>query len=250
MPVNLTSQNFSKPSASISLLRMARRPSRVKADLLVRALDALLDPRLLRGVGDVHELDAERLAIGALADGDDLAQRAVFEPEHVVEEDLAVEIGFGEAVGARIELFAVARGFDAERIEVGVEMAAHAVGADQHQRADGIAGGLVQFGRGDVGALLAALSVPLACALAAILVPTAFSTSAQLPSRAEVRSSCGVSGQLSRPQDGPSAFLRTSAGRILQALEELLPLGVDRSRVFLVAGVDFVDVGGVCALQK
>ena len=50
-----------------------------EADLLVRTLDALLDPGLLRGVGDVHELDAERLAVGALADRDDLAQRAVFE---------------------------------------------------------------------------------------------------------------------------------------------------------------------------
>ncbi len=65
-----------------------------EADLLVRTLDALLDPGLLRGVRDVHELDAERLAVGALADRDDLAQRRVFEAEHVIEEDLAVEIGF------------------------------------------------------------------------------------------------------------------------------------------------------------
>ena len=109
--------------------------------------------RLVRGIGDVHELDAERLAVGALADRDDLAQRAVFEPEHVIEEDLAVEIGLRETIGARIELFAIARRFNAERIELGVEMAAHAVGADQHQRADGVAGRLVQLGRGDLAAL-------------------------------------------------------------------------------------------------
>src|SRR6516164_11693200 len=107
-----------------------------KADLLVRTLDALLDPSLLRRIGDVHELDTERLAVGALADIHDLAQRAIFEPEHVIEEDLAVEIGLGEAVGARVKLLAVARRLDAERVEIGVEMAAHAVGADQHQRAD------------------------------------------------------------------------------------------------------------------
>src|SRR5262249_59399210 len=70
-----------------------------EADLLVRPLDALLDPRLVRGIGDVHELDAQRLAVGALADADDLAQRAVFEAEHVIEEDLAVEVGIAEAVG-------------------------------------------------------------------------------------------------------------------------------------------------------
>ena len=78
---------------------------------------------------------------------DDFAQRAVFETEHVVEEDLAVEIGFDEAVGTRIELFAVARRFDAERIELGVEMTAHAVGADQHQRANRVARRLVHVGR-------------------------------------------------------------------------------------------------------
>src|SRR3954468_8323658 len=55
-------------------------------------------------------------------------------------------------------------------------------------------------------------SAPLACALAASLAPTAFSTVAQLPSSAEVRSSRGASGQLSRPQEGSSALFCTSAG--------------------------------------
>ena len=53
---------------------------------------------------------------------------------------------------------------------------------------------------------------PTKGALAAILAPTTFSTSAQLPSSAEVRSSRGLSGQLFRSQDGPSAFFRMSAG--------------------------------------
>src|SRR5439155_24520384 len=37
-------------------------------DLLVEPLDALLNRGLLRGVADVHELDAERLAVRSLAD--------------------------------------------------------------------------------------------------------------------------------------------------------------------------------------
>src|SRR5690349_19311217 len=93
-----------------------------EADLLVRALDALLDPGLLRGVADVHELDTERLAVGPLANGHDLAQRAVFEAKHMIEENLAVEIGLRETVSARVELFAVARRLDAEGVEIGVEM--------------------------------------------------------------------------------------------------------------------------------
>src|SRR6185312_11852904 len=87
-----------------------------ETDFLVRPLDALLDPGLLRGIRNVHELDADGLAVGALADRDDLAKRAVFKAEHVIEEDFSVEIGVGEAIGARIEFFAVPRRLDAERI--------------------------------------------------------------------------------------------------------------------------------------
>ena len=124
-----------------------------EVDLLVAALDALLDPGLLRRIGDVHELDAERLAVGAAQDGDDLAQGREFEAEHLVEEDLAVEIGLGEAVGARIELRLVLLRLEPERIELGVEVAADAVGADQHQRADRIARRLLHVGGGNLDAL-------------------------------------------------------------------------------------------------
>src|SRR5581483_1844197 len=102
-----------------------------EADLLVRTLDALLNPGLLRRVRDVHELDAERLAVGPLAQRDDLAQGAVFEAKHMIEEDLAVEITLFKAVAARVELFAGGMHLDAEGIEIGVEVAAHAIGADQ-----------------------------------------------------------------------------------------------------------------------
>src|ERR1700724_2378701 len=61
-----------------------------ETDFLVGALDTLLNPCLLRGVGNVHELDAEGLAVGSLADRDDFAQAAVFEAEHMIEEDLSV----------------------------------------------------------------------------------------------------------------------------------------------------------------
>ena len=72
---------------------------RREGDALVRALDALLDPRLLGRIGDVHELDAERRAIGAPENLEHLADGRELEAEHVVDEDLAVVVGLGEAVG-------------------------------------------------------------------------------------------------------------------------------------------------------
>ncbi|MHC2277016.1 hypothetical protein ACVME8_003627 [Bradyrhizobium diazoefficiens] len=213
-----------------------------EGDFLIGPLDALLDPGLLRGIADMHELDAERLAVGALADRGDLAQRAVFEAEHVIEEDLAVKIGLAEAVGARVELFAVARRLDAERIELGVEVAAHAVGADQHQGADRVARRLEQIGGGDIGALGLRLGGDLAADRLLDLGPIAVEGGGQVV----LRRQRPVGALPGRALGVPADVVRL----VLQALEELLPLGVDRGRVLLVAGVDFVDVGGVGALQK
>src|ERR1700761_4485825 len=100
-----------------------------EADLLVRALDALLDPAFLGAVRDVQEFDAERLTIGAAQNADDLAHRAEFETEHFVEENRTVQIGIGETVSARIEFLLVLLRLKPERIEIGVKMAARAIGA-------------------------------------------------------------------------------------------------------------------------
>ena len=119
-----------------------------EADLLVAPFDARLDPALLRGVGDVHELDADGLAVCPAQDGDDFTHRREFEPEHLVEENLAVKIGFFKAVAARIEFFFVFLRLEPKWIELGVEMTANAVGADQHQRVDRIARRLLHLGPG------------------------------------------------------------------------------------------------------
>src|SRR4029079_13758478 len=108
-------------------------------NLLVAALDAFLDPALLRGVRDVHELDAERLAIGPAKDADDLAHRGELKPKYLVQIDLPIHVAFGEAVGARIQFFLVLFRLESQRIELGVEMAADAIGANEHQRVNRIA---------------------------------------------------------------------------------------------------------------
>ena len=102
-----------------------------------RALDPALDPRFLFGVLDVHELDADRAAIGLAEDLHDLPQGRGFAAEHVVDENRLVHVGFGEAVGFRIELGVRGRFGQAQRVELGFEVTAHAIGADQHQRPQG-----------------------------------------------------------------------------------------------------------------
>ena len=87
-----------------------------------------------------------------LQDGDHLAQRGEFQPQHLVEEDRPVVVGLGEAVGARIEFLLRLFRLKPERIELGVEMAADAIGADQHQRVDGIAGRLLHLFGGKLDA--------------------------------------------------------------------------------------------------
>ena len=51
-------------------------------------------------------------------------------------------------------------------------------------------------------------------------------------------------------QEAPRALLATSARLVLQAAEEVAPLGIDRIGVGLVAGVEVFDVGGVAAVEK
>jgi hypothetical protein len=110
-------------------------------DLLVAALDALLQPRFFGRVGDVHVLHADVAAVGAPQDRQDLAQGRGFQPQHIVEEDRPVVVRLGEAVARRIELGGVALGDrEAERIEIGAQVAAHPVGADHHDRAQRIEG--------------------------------------------------------------------------------------------------------------
>ena len=160
----------------------------------------------------------------------------------MIEKDLPVEIGFRKTVRARIEFFAVARRLDAERVELGVEMAAHAVGPDQHQRAHRIACGLMDIGRRQLSAPGLRLGRKLGADRLFDLEPVAVERGSQFVARRR---------RPIVPAPGRSFGVFADVGRrVFQALEELLPFGVDRGGIVLVTGVDFIDVGGVCALQK
>ena len=116
---------------------------------LLAALDALLDPALLVGIGDVDELVADVAAIGFAADLHDLLHRRVLEAEHVVEEDRPVHILRQEAEIERVELGMLLLAAELQRIEIGGEMAAGAIGADELGGADAVERrGLDRIGRG------------------------------------------------------------------------------------------------------
>ena len=84
----------------------------------------------------MHVFDPDRAAIGLAQGGDDLPQTGALAAQQPVDKDLAVEVGLGKAVAAVVELGVMAAFVEAERVEIGFEMAADAVRADQLQCAD------------------------------------------------------------------------------------------------------------------
>ena len=174
---------------------------------------------------------------------DDLADRAEFEAEHVVEEDLAVPIGFREAVMGGMQFLVVRTRIDVERIELGMQVPAHAIGADQHDGVNGIARRLQHVGLVDG-------TEPLASAFALILSPTTFSTCAQLPSMRGHQIAVGGDRPVGLfPRCAPGALL-DSLLVVLQCAEERLPLGIDRGGILLEARVEVLDVRCVRPIEE
>ena len=102
------------------------------------------------GIQDMHELEADRSAVRAPQDRDDLEQARVLKTQNAVDEDLAVEVLVAEAIGSGMQLAVVAALLEAERVEIGVQMATRAISAYHHERADAVARRLTQrlaFGR-------------------------------------------------------------------------------------------------------
>src|SRR3546814_4405808 len=77
-----------------------------------------------------------RPAVGGAHHLDDLAQGSDLEPQHLVDEDRAVHVRLGKAVALGIELRMRLYGLEAEGVETGFQVSAHAVGADQHEGAE------------------------------------------------------------------------------------------------------------------
>ncbi len=192
-------------------------------------LDALLDPRLLVGIGDVHELDADGAAVCRAHMRQDLAQGRPVEARHVGDEDRAVVVRLGEAIGRGMQLRMRLYLHQPEGIEVGLQMAAHAIGADELQRANGIDGGAADLLETDGRALtgkrrrmaVGAVGVAVAEDAAALAGPA-------------------------RPGD----LLLHRRRRVMQLGEEAPPALVHLGGRLQVAGIELGDERGIAAGEK
>ena len=109
-----------------------------EGNALVRAFDPFLQPGFFLRIGDVHELDADRGAVGPLQDLQHFRNCRHVEAEIAIDEDFAVHVPVAEAIGGRREFRLAAGGVEAQRVELGGEVATHTIGTDHHDRVDRI----------------------------------------------------------------------------------------------------------------
>ncbi len=109
-----------------------------------------------------------------------------------------------------MQLLVILARLHAERIEIRMQMAAHAIGADHHQGMDGIARGADEIRIRKPGAPLAAAASDLPLSLS----ETTFSTAPQLPSSAEISSPLTCGGSSCAPRRGRGLFFAREAFEI------------------------------------
>ena len=190
----------------------------------------------------MHALDADRLAVGARKNRHHLAYAREFEPEHIVDENLAVEIGLGEAIGSGIELGLHRLRLQLQGVESGVQVPAHAIGADHHQRLDRIARCLLDLFARKFDAARLCFGLDFLADRFFDLDPIAvesgdeFAVHRLRPARLLPRRPLGV-------LDGVALLF-------LQRGEERAPAFVDRRRIPFVTRLQIFQVGGVAAIEE
>ena len=101
------------------------------ADGRLHAFDLRLDPAVLGEVLDVHVLDADRAAVRIAQHAEQVAELHLLVSADAAGEELAIEVPDRQAVCRRVELVGKLGLLPAQRIEVGDQVAANAVDADQ-----------------------------------------------------------------------------------------------------------------------
>ena len=210
---------------------------------LVGALEPLLQPGFLFRLGDVHELDADRAAIGALQDLQHFADRAGLKTQDAVQEDRTVQIGAGEAVEFGRQLGVLDRLFDAQRVQLCLQVAAHPIAADQHQGADGIVGGGAdRIGR-DVGGRGRGRSSRRSARLFGI----------GLGRRPTAVEDAGLLGRFGRHATAPAPGAgrsRHQGGVVAQLVEEGFPFGGNGAGVFRPLLLKLLNIGRIGPVEE
>ena len=102
---------------------------------MVDVLHALLDPRLLLRLLDVHVFGRERSAVGIAKHAEDVGEPHGLPAGEVAGDELPVEVPDREPVRMRIELCLDRSRLGGERVEVGDEMPPHPICVDELQHA-------------------------------------------------------------------------------------------------------------------
>ncbi len=234
VPTKRLPEKRSKPSASISLLRIAFLPSGVNLTSLSAPSMRRWQPVLLLGIVDMHEFIADAPAIGALQRIEDLARCGGVRAQHAGDEHRLVQRRALEAVKGGVELGMLDARGDAQGIEVGFEMAHHPPGADHLHGADAFQ--RIGGGRGVVAAvaegfLAAAGAAGLAGQGGGQLVLGKIGSAIALPSR-------------------PLAQLGRAQPLFAQVGEIARPGRIDAAGIGQVLGIKLFDEGCVGARQK
>ncbi len=104
-----------------------------KARITPSALQALLEPALLLGIGNMHILRAYRARVHLLEQPHDLAQRQLCRREQRAGMERDIHIGLGQAVIGRLELRHGRLGTQVERVHIRRLVTAEPIGIDQPQ---------------------------------------------------------------------------------------------------------------------
>jgi len=190
----------------------------------------------------VHEFDTQSVAIGAFQDIGDLADGGLFEAQHLVEEDGTVEIGFAEAIGGGVQ-FGLCRTFgQSQRIEIGGQVAAHAEGADHHEGAHRIHGGLAHLIYGKLGVGGLGLGLDLGAHRFFHGGPVA------------IKGGNEVTGRGQRPilagPGRPGNLLLGGSGIIIKTGKKLPPVDIHGGGVFQIFGVKPLNELGIAAIEE
>jgi len=90
-----------------------------------------VQPAPLLGVGDVHEFGADRAGVGRLEQGHQVAQLHPLAAGDAAGEEFAVQVAVRQAMERQRQVRCIGLGRHLQRIEVGRQVAARAIGGDQ-----------------------------------------------------------------------------------------------------------------------